>query len=447
METAMAASSRGVGLSIGSSVRTSYGDEWTVKGNLGEGGQGYVYLIEREGVKRALKWYKAERFVTKAFYEHIKNNVNDGAPSDGYIWPLEVTEYDGNSFGYIMELCPNGYYETKEYLNKEAEFKSFKTIVDAALNIVNDLRVLHNRGYSYQDLNDGNFFINPENGKVLICDNDNVAPNGVSTGVLGKPRYMAPEIVMRNNMPDIYSDRYSMALMIFRLLMREHPLEGKLVNGGISSPDLQKSIYGDEPIFMFDPDDDRNRPDPELNSNAISIWKCLPDYMKRIFLRAFGKEGLKHPNRRPTEAEWVDVLVRFRSSIVSCECGNEVFLSDNGESICDNCGKKIDIPFWIKFPEYRIPGVKGSRIYRCQTCITDVEDALKPVGRILAAKGDDDRLGLMNMSEEEWDVTTSGDKKRKTAPGEVMPLRKGIKFSCNGTTIVIEGGRDNAANQ
>ena len=30
-------------------------------------------------------------------------------------------------------------------------------------------------GYSYQDLNDGNFFINPQSGDVLICDNDNVA--------------------------------------------------------------------------------------------------------------------------------------------------------------------------------------------------------------------------------------------------------------------------------
>lgn len=39
--------------------------------------------------------------------------------------------------------------------------------------------MLHRHGYSYQDLNDGNFFINPESGDVLICDNDNVMPQGV----------------------------------------------------------------------------------------------------------------------------------------------------------------------------------------------------------------------------------------------------------------------------
>ena len=38
---------------------------------------------------------------------------------------------------------------------------------------------------SYQDLNDGNFFIDPQTGKVLICDNDNVAVcnNAVDTDI------------------------------------------------------------------------------------------------------------------------------------------------------------------------------------------------------------------------------------------------------------------------
>ena len=36
--------------------------------------------------------------------------------------------------------------------------------------------------------------IHPETGDVLICDNDNVAPEGVTSGILGKARYMAPEL-------------------------------------------------------------------------------------------------------------------------------------------------------------------------------------------------------------------------------------------------------------
>ncbi len=55
-------------------------------------------------------------------------------------------------------------------------FSSVAALINAGLNMVEGFRALHNRGYSYQDLNDGNFFINPQSGDVLICDNDNVAP-------------------------------------------------------------------------------------------------------------------------------------------------------------------------------------------------------------------------------------------------------------------------------
>jgi hypothetical protein len=93
------------------------------------------------------------------------------------------------------------------------------------------------------------------------------------------------------------------------------------------------------------------------------IWECLPEYMKSIFVRAFGRTGLAEPDKRPSEAEWTDVLVRFCSDIVGCKCGNEAFVKENGDAICDVCGEKLDIPLWIKMPEYKIPCVKDSRIY------------------------------------------------------------------------------------
>ena len=433
----------GTGLAIGSTIRTTFGEEWTVTGNLGEGGQGYVYRVERDGVEKALKWYKP-RVVSRTFYEHIRKNVMDGSPSDGYVWPMETTEFNGNTFGYIMELRPEGFYDMTDILLRKVEFQSFRRTVDASMGIVNNLRILHNKGYSYQDLNDGNFFINPENGQVLICDNDNVATAGLSTGVLGKPRYMAPEIVLRHHMPDIHSDRFSLALIIFRLLTLEHPLEGKRVREHTMSPEVQTKLYGKDPVFMFDPEDERNRPDPELNRNAIAVWECLPGYMRNIFIRAFGKEGLKIPGRRPTEAEWIDALVRFRSNIVTCSCGNEIFVSEDDKAICDQCGKSVEIPLWLELPEYRIPGMKGSRIYRCQTCIANAEDALKPEGSIIAARNDPSKLGVRNMSDEVWHAVTTKGVDRTVKPGDVVPLKEGIQFDCNGSTIMIKGGKINA---
>jgi hypothetical protein len=50
------------------------------------------------------------------------------------------------------------------------QFKNLYALVTASINIVNAFRQLHRAGKSYQDLNDGAFFINVANGDVLVCD-------------------------------------------------------------------------------------------------------------------------------------------------------------------------------------------------------------------------------------------------------------------------------------
>lgn len=427
-------------LSTGTIINTSFGETWTVADKIGDGGQGYVYLVERGDIKKALKWYKP-RMISESLREHIRKNVISGSPSPGFIWPVDTVEDSEGGFGYIMELKPEEYCDMNEILLKTKDFRSFRRVVDASLKIVNELRILHNKGCSYQDLNDGNFFIDPLRGRVLICDNDNVATNGVSTGVLGKPRYMAPEIVTQKNMPNIYSDRYSMALIIFRLMTMGHPLEGKRAITGTLTPEIQMTIYGTDPIFIFDEENGSNGPDPVIHSNEIAIWSCLPQYIKDIFIRAFSKEGLTQPYKRPTEAEWIDALVRFRSNIVDCDCGNEVFVPETGKAVCDRCGKTVHIPFWLKLPEYDIPGMRDSRIYRCQTCVSDPDQALEPVGRVIAAMNDTRKLGIRNMSGSVWDAVTTKGKNRSVDPDDVIPLKAGIRFDVNGSTIEITGGK------
>ena len=132
---------------------------------------------------------------------------------------------------------------------KQARFKSFYALCTAAINIIEAFRALHNNGYSYQDINNGNFFINPENGDVLICDNDNVSPFGTNLGIMGKQRWMAPEIVMGKNDPDKNSDRFSLAVVLFRLLFINHPLEGRYSTPPCMTKELEQKYYGSAPIF------------------------------------------------------------------------------------------------------------------------------------------------------------------------------------------------------
>lgn len=203
----------------GKKIAVVGGGELQIIEKLGEGGQGTVYKANFNGKELALKWYFGNKLKNKvAFYENIKNNIEKGAPTDNFLWPLRITEHEDDSFGYLMELRPHEYVDFSRFLLVKEKFTSIGAIINAALQITTAFRALHSQGFSYQDLNDGNFFVNPKTGDVLICDNDNVAPYGKNLGIAGKCRYMAPEVVMNKKVPDLHTDRFSLAVVLYLLL-------------------------------------------------------------------------------------------------------------------------------------------------------------------------------------------------------------------------------------
>lgn len=212
----------------GQRIPLANGSNAEIIGKLGEGGQGTVYRVKLGGKEYALKWYHDGAIQNpKKFYQNLESNIAKGAPTKAFLWPLYITKPFEDSFGYIMDLRPGNYREFSEFLLAKVHFESLSAAVNAALNITNGFRELHRNGFSYQDLNDGNFFIDPSDGDVLICDNDNVAPYGESLGIAGKARYMAPEVVRNMTRPNVMTDRFSLAVVLFRLLFLDHPLEGK----------------------------------------------------------------------------------------------------------------------------------------------------------------------------------------------------------------------------
>ena len=416
-------------LQTGFTVNTIYGRTVRVEKLLGEGGQGAVYLVNYGGEQKALKWFKKSSLGKKAraFYENIRQNIEKKAPSPQFLWPLAITEWVDGTFGYVMDLRPEGYYELTEYMCCDVRFKSYRTAVNAALEIVSAFRILHNAGYSYQDLNDGNFFINPENGKVLICDNDNVAPDRTEMGIAGKPRYMAPEIVLGKSAPNSLTDRFSMSVILYILFCLNHPLEGKRYIKPYLSAKEEHKIYGSEPIFMMDPDDRRNAPHPVVHRNSLMVWACLPDYVRDIFLKAFSKRAFDRPSSRPSEKDWLNVLTRFRSEIVPCACGNEIFTQQGKPCRCDACRRPAEIPYRIAVGGYNIPAVSGSRIYRCQLGICDEKDALDLVAQVLHKK-DSNIWGIKNKSEKRWKMINSAGNEQRILPDEIVPLANGMTF-------------------
>lgn len=382
---------------------------------IAEGGQGEVYKVRFNGGEYALKWY-SKMVPGDAFYDNLAHNIKVGPPAEYYLWPLALTEKVRGRFGYIMRLRPSSYKEYGEFLMGEARFRSWDLMFRAALNIVESFFALHSMGYSYQDLNEGSFFMNPDNGDVLICDNDNVAPFGINLGVKGMPKYMAPEVVLDKARPNTHTDRFSLAIILFRLFYIDHPLEGKYTVQFPLTDAIGAQLFGERPVFIYDPNNDTNRPLPDAHPNVIKRWKMFPPDLSAAFTKAF-TSGLKDINSRITEQQWREVLVKARGMLVRID-GKEQFVNAYQP---DTVPKECRL---LRTEEQVVALAPDSLLYLCQ--VDRLSTDYRTRAALVKASNTDKRVyGLGNLTQREWTVTLPGKAPVLVKPKGFAPLLPG----------------------
>ena len=416
----------------GQRIKTVSGGELEVIQKLGEGGQGVVYKVNYNGKTLALKWYFGNKLNNAdKFYRNIQNNIKQGTPTGAFLWPLEITEYFEGSFGYLMELRPPEYKDFSLFLLAKVHFANIEALINTALCITNGFRELHNRGYSYQDLNDGNFFVNPKTGDVLICDNDNVAPYGENLGIAGKCRYMAPEVVMGQKRPDSHTDRFSLAVVLYMLLFLNHPLEGKRTMCPCLTEELERKFYGSDPVFVWDPANDANRPVRGVHTNEIKLWPLYPAFVRKTFEKAFSHEVMvgNDTTHRVIEKEWQEVFTTLRDLTIKCSCGSETFIDPSQQSCrCINCGKSIERPPILKVKKYHAALAPGKKLYACHVQY-DSDDFKEAKGEVISSRNNPSLLGLRNDSNNTWEAILPNGSSKGYPNGQVIKLGKGIKIN------------------
>lgn len=416
----------------GQRIRTASGGELEVIQKLGEGGQGIVYKVNYNGKQLALKWYFGNKLSNAdKFYRNIQNNIKQGAPTSAFLWPLEITEYFEGSFGYLMELRPSEYKDFSLFLLAKVHFANIEAIINTALCITNGFRELHNKGYSYQDLNDGNFFVNPKTGDVLICDNDNVAPYGENLGIAGKCRYMAPEVVMGKKRPDSHTDRFSLAVVLYMLLFLNHPLEGKRTMCPCLTEELERKFYGSDPVFVWDSTNDSNRPVRGVHTNEIKLWPLYPEFVRKTFEKAFSHEVMvgNDTTHRVIEKEWQEVFTTLRDLMVKCSCGSETFIDPSKQACqCINCGKSIERPLILKVKKYNAALTPGKKLYACHVQY-DSDDFKEACGEVVASRNNPALLGLRNDSNNTWEAILPNGASKGYSNGQVIKLGRGMKIN------------------
>jgi serine/threonine protein kinase len=341
-----------------------------------------------------------------------------------------------------MELRPKEFVDFADILNAKDKngnkvvFSDLYCMINAALNVVNGFRQLHREGLSYQDLNDGNFFININTGDVLICDNDNVAPDQESFGIGGKPGYMAPEIVRGDKCPEMLTDCHSLAVILFKLLVRNDPLMGiKYVNSVCITESKEIELYGTNPTFIFDPADSTNRPVAGVHNAPIKLWPRYPKYIQDAFTKSFC-EGMKDPNKRLSEKEWQDLLIKLRDDIIVCPCGNPIFINNanfdsNNIAVCQSCSKKFSKPMQLEIKSFAVNMFPKNKLYKCHTAsnINDIDDYIVETGEIIQNKNNPSLWGVRNISQDTWLIKTPDGTEKQIPPNSVVPIADKVEIT------------------
>ena len=335
----------GLLLQIDQELDLRHGGRVVLQQEIGSGTQGAVWEVKSDrGTSLALKWYH-DSAATKAQRAILEHLVSLPAPTTRFLWPMEIVDLPGDSsFGYLMPLRPEGYVGLVDRVAGRVDV-SFRSLATTGFELADALLQLHASGLCYRDINFGNVFFNPASGRTAICDNDNVGiDDGQPCSVLGTPYFMAPEIVRGEAFPSARTDRFSLAVLLFYLLIVHHPLEGRRADGAWDEQAMSEA-FGRDPVFIFDPDDDSNAPVRGLHDNAMLLWDMYPGFVQDLFVQSF-THGLHDPERgRVTEGVWRPALVRLRDSIVYCPRCAKQNLTDPARASrpCWSCGATLGV--------------------------------------------------------------------------------------------------------
>jgi eukaryotic-like serine/threonine-protein kinase len=403
---------------------------------LGGGGQGEVYSATLAARPVALKWYLPQ-CATARQRASLDILVKKGPPNNKFLWPIELaTASDVPGFGYVMPLREPRYRGIVALMKRRVE-PTFRALTTAGFELAHSFLQLHSKGLCYRDISFGNVFFDPATGEVLICDNDNVTVDGdENAGVLGTPRFMAPEIVRAAAMPSTQTDLFSLAVLLFYMFMVHHPLEGRH-ELGIHSFDLpaMMKIYGTSALFIFDPTNRSNEPVRGYHDNALEFWPIYPQFLRDLFVRAF-TEGISDPvHGRIREGEWRASMIRLRDSILYCHhCTLENFYDadklaqDAGRpGVCWNCSRRLQLPFRIRIGKNVVMLNHDTQLFAHHVDDQFLYDFSKPVGAVIQHPSHPDVWGLKNLSGDNWSFQTPSDPRPQTVqPQRSLTLQPGL---------------------
>lgn len=250
-------------------------------------------ILERlrfiRNVKMPLNFVEIEDVVDKPYVGYVMEKVVDHKPLSTYLIPdkeMSFSEWYNQGLGFRERIFV-GYIIAKAF------------------------GALERSNLSYCDISGNNILV--KTGKsvsIKMIDVDNIYVAGKGTAaVLGTPRYIAPEVISRQKNPDVLSDNYSLAVILFELLRVGHPyISDDILDG---TPENEDAALAGKYDYVTD----------DNSTNMLPADIVLTDKLKNLFQRCF-VDGKKNRLARPSAREFEFALLEASNKVIKCPaCG------------------------------------------------------------------------------------------------------------------------------
>ena len=397
---------------------------------LGSGGQGQVYEAEYALEPVALKWYFPGCIQKDiGLDQRLRECIRATSPNGSFLWPIALLSPLDNdpagsllppgTYGYMMSLRPADYVGASEHVGGHLRI-SLRNVLRACFFLAEAFHELHLKGLCYKDISLGNLFLQPSSGRILICDNDNVDIDGRDLGsAVGTPGFMAPEVLLGRAKPGTSSDLFSLAVLLFRLLTRHDPLKGALeLQIRCLDEPARRRLYGEDPVFIFDALDERNRPDPIEHAAALLTWPIYPPHLQQLFQQTLGP-GMKNPGRRAYTGQWKTALARTLDWRRLCpHCGQEVFTALDQASLCWACAGPLEAAPYFLTARGPVAATAENELHAHHFDPLLSERMDTPVAVVEAHPVHAAILGLKNLSSDTWTAELETGESSAVDPGQ-----------------------------
>lgn len=323
----------------------------TVEKRLASGGQADVYVVTDDTGNRWCMKYLFGNFATdkEKFYQKVRLMAKFPSPSPQLAWPMAFspTASSSGAFYYLMPLF-EGYSDVSRiisYLKRcngqpgavspnSPAFRPAKKLQDpndpagmtlaqraeVAAGIAEAVKAIHETpagqpGYVYGDVSGKNFLYKISHGhaEVKVIDMDNLIPAGgthqANLGMIGTAQYPAPEVILGTSVPTIHSDLHALGVLVFRILLGSHPLDGALTHSMEQTPENVKRYYGEQPEFTI------SSKANHASKAVLESWQQLPQVMQVYFSLLFSPEVLKSGPLAPGAKEPRPTAATLRACI------------------------------------------------------------------------------------------------------------------------------------